>query len=52
MTVLKFDQKKWNDMRFLQDDIKFMKSKNIDGKWNDAIENESKMLRQAIRSAA
>ena len=52
MTVIQFDQKKWNEMRFLQDDLKFMKRKNEDGKWDAALDRESQMLRDARRQYA
>ncbi len=52
MTVVKFTQKEWDDMRFLQDDIRFMKRNNVEGKWDHAIDSEQRMLRKAIQNAA
>ncbi len=52
MTVIKYTQEQWNNMRFLQSDIRFMKEKNMDGKWDPAIMNESRMLRDQRRKIA
>lgn len=52
MTVIQFDQTQWNNMRFLQDDLKFMKKRNNDGRWDAAIDKESEMLRDQRRKYA
>lgn len=42
-------QNDWCTMRFLGEDVRWMKNRNQDGKWNAALEEEGKGYRDLLQ---
>lgn len=43
-------QTDWCTLRFLGEDVRWMKARNKDGKWNDALASEGKAYYERLRA--
>lgn len=48
-TVVPFDEDNWKTMKMLKGSLSIMKERNLDGRFNSAIDKESSLLKDYIK---